>query len=261
MLLGVSEGCSGTTGAWADSLLGRGHRLRRSTRGTLRSFFRFDFGLPKLLELPKRPEWDIAGQGILGHGVGRGRWPRWATRGTRTRPTILTRPIAGPLSGIRPARTASPLWTGIRAVSVPWGATAVSGRARVGIRGSRIADRRPRAEGRPDRDRGDGRGLGQHGHRGGADGRRRERRAGGRGGARRPDPRRPWPGPRRVRARGSDPAAHPGRRAEQPDCGPRCRSVPGLTIVSETRFRSWSTPITQTVTTSPTLTTSCGLFT
>ena len=41
---------------------------------------------------------------------------------------------------------------------------------------------------------------------------------------------------------------------------PHVALVPGLTIVSETRFRSWSTPMTQTVTTSPTLTTSCGLL-
>ncbi len=60
------------------------------------------------------------------------------------------------------------------------------------------------------------------------------------------------------------PVAH--RRATRPPSStstllPALPLRPGLTIVSETRFRSWSTPITQTVTTSPTLTTSCGLFT
>ena len=83
------------------------------------------------------------------------------------------------------------------------------------------------------------RGLGEHGHRGSAHRRRRQSRGRGprRPGAAQPPPRRPWPGPPIVaspsRAR---PAPRPAPAA--PACWPRWRSVPGLTIVSETRFRS-----------------------
>lgn len=66
------------------------------------------------------------------------------------------------------------------------------------------------------------------------------------------------PGPWRRSPRPSPPSIC-GRRPP-PARSPLGRSVPGLTIVRETRLRSPSTPMTQTETTSPTLTTSCGLL-